>query len=337
LSLDDRLARLVTTGVPGTVVAAGRDQTITTAAAGVADRDQGTPLTASHRFPVGSVSKTFVACVVLQLAAEDRLRLDDPLGKHLPGLVPDDGEIAIRQLLNHTSGLPDYVPPLLTRLREEPEHQWKPTDLVALSNGTPRGAPGAWSYSNTNYVVLGLLIEALTERPVEHALRARVAEPLGLESTALAHGGEARGYLEPSNPLLPSTGTELINVARFGSSWAWPSVISTAEDVARFLGSLLRGELLPSELLDEMLDGVESDWVESDRYGLGIEQVSSLLDVSASPYEPFWGHLGFGLGHTVVALATRDGRRQGVVMVNQGFVSENVWRQLADLVWALFM
>lgn len=86
-----------------------------------------------------------------------------------------------------------------------------------------------------------------------------------------------------------------------------------------------------------MLDGVESDWVESDRYGLGIEEVSSLLGVSASPHGRLWGHLGFGLGHTVVALATRDGRRQGVVMVNQGFVSEHVWREVADLAWALFM
>jgi D-alanyl-D-alanine carboxypeptidase len=337
LSFDGPLARLVATGVPGAVVAAGRDKEITTAAAGLADRDQGTPLTTSHRFPVGSVSKTFVACVVLQLAAEDRLRLDDPFRTHLPGLVPDDGDISIRQLLNHTSGLPDYVPALLNRRREAPEHQWRPTELLALSNDGPRGARGAWAYSNTNYVVLGLLIEALTERPLEHALRARIAEPLGLERTDLARGGEARGYLEPSNPFLPSTGTELIDVARFGSSWGWPSVISTTEDAARFLGSLLGGELLPAGVLDDMLTGVESDWVESDRYGLGIEQVSSLLDVSASPHGPLWGHLGFGLGHTVVALATHDGRRQGVVMVNQGFVSENVWREIADLVWSLFM
>jgi CubicO group peptidase (beta-lactamase class C family) len=186
-------------------------------------------------------------------------------------------------------------------------------------------------------LLLGVLVEALTERPIEHALGARIAEPLRLKSTNLAPGDEARGYLEPSNPLMPSSGTELIDVARFGLSWAWPAVVATADHVARFLGSLLRGELLPADLLDEMLTGVESDWVESDRYGLGIEQVSSLLDVSASPHGPLWGHLGFGLGHTVVALATRDGGRQGVVMVNQGFVSENVWRKIGDLVWVLFM
>jgi D-alanyl-D-alanine carboxypeptidase len=151
LSLDERLARLVATGVPGAVVAAGRDGNVTTAAAGMANRGKGAVLTASHRFPVGSVSKMFVACVVLQLAAEGCLGLDDPVETHLPGLVPDAGDISIRGLLNHTSGLPDYLPALLNRFREEPEHQWKPTEVIALSNEAPRGAPGAWSYANTNY------------------------------------------------------------------------------------------------------------------------------------------------------------------------------------------
>jgi D-alanyl-D-alanine carboxypeptidase len=336
--LDRGLARVLDCGVPGALALSGRDGEVSSAAAGVADRTGPIPLTTSHRFPVGSVSKTFLGALVLQLAAQDRLRLDDALDAHLPETIWSGTSITIRQLLNHTSGLADYLsePRLLERLRDDPAYEWSPRELIELSSISPAGEPGRWSYSNTNYVVLGLLVEALASRSLSEQLEAWIAVPLGLRSTSLASTTDAsiaRGYVSSSNPLLPSSGTDLLDVTDLSSSWAWPAVVSTAEDVACFLRGLLGGELLPPELLEGMLSGVEADWTESDRYGLGIEEISSLVGVATSPHGALWGHLGFGLGHTVVALATRDGRRQAVLMVNEGFVSEDVWRAIADVAW----
>jgi len=168
-------------------------------------------------------------------------------------------------------------------------------------------------------VVLGLLVEALARRFLSKELEARIAAPLGLRRTSLASGVEAalaRGYLSPSNPLLPSSGSDLVDVTDLNPSWAWPAVVSTAEDVARFLRGLLGGELISPLLLEEMLAGVESDWVESDRYGLGIEEISSLVGISTSPHGAVWGHLGFGRGrggsvHRVQVVA--HGRERALV------------------------
>ncbi len=339
MTLGRHLARVVDCGVPGALALSGRDGKISAAATGVADRAGLVPLTISHRFPVGSLSKTFTGALVLELAAEGRLRLDDALEVHLPETIQSGARITIRQLLNHTSGLADYLsePALGERLRDDPSYDWSPRELIALSKNSPPGERGMWSYSNTNYVVLGLLVEALTGKSTSEELEARIAAPLGLRSTSLAslaEGELARGYVSPSNPLLPSSGADLIDVTGLNPSWAWPAVFSTAEDVGRFLRGLLGGELLPPDLLGEMLAGVESDWFESDRYGLGIEEISSLVGISTSPQGVLWGHLGFGLGHTVVALATRDGGRRAVVMVNQGFVGEDVWEGIARVTWA---
>jgi D-alanyl-D-alanine carboxypeptidase len=147
------------------------------------------------------------------------------------------------------------------------------------------------------------VIEAVAETSFERELEHRIIEPLDLRST----GGSdrtpvARGYLEPSNPIFPAEGSELVDVTEVGSTWAWPRLFSSAEDVARFFEGLLGGELFPAATLDAMLAAVESDWVESDRYGLGIEEISSVMGVFSSPRGSFWGHLGLGLGHTVVRL-----------------------------------
>jgi D-alanyl-D-alanine carboxypeptidase len=174
---------------------------------------------------------------------------------------------------------------------------------------------------------------------VERELEHRIIEPLGLGSTGgfATHADSqpsARGYLAPSNPILPLQGSELVDVTDMGSSWAWPALASSAEDVARFFQALLGGELLPADVLDAMLDTVDTDWIESDGYGLGIEKISSLMRVSDSPFGAFWGHLGLGLGHTVVALASRDGRRRTVVMVNQGMIADETWRAIGNVAWA---
>jgi len=290
-------------------------------------------MTARSSFRIGSIAKTFVATVVLQLAAEGRLGLDDSLEQHVPGIVDAGAQITLRQLLIHTSGVPEFF---FEVAAVDLQREWTPRELVTLSRRTPIGQRERWAYSNTNYVLLGLVIEAVTATPVERELERRIVQPLGLESTSARRGAAptARGYLAPSNPFVPSSGSRLVDASEIGSSWAWPALVSSAPDVARFLQGLLGGELLPAEMLEAMLAAVESDWIESDRYGFGIEEISSLMGVSDSPLGSSWGHLGLGLGYTVVALSSRDGRRQTVVMVNQGMIGDDTWRAIGDVAWA---
>ena len=116
------------------------------------------------QFRIGSITKTFVATVVLQLVGEGRLTLDEPVARRLPGLLANGHQITVRQLLNHTSGLPNYSddPDLFAGIVQN--RIWDPRELVALAERHPQlFAPGsAWRYSNTNYIVAGLLIEAVT-------------------------------------------------------------------------------------------------------------------------------------------------------------------------------
>jgi D-alanyl-D-alanine carboxypeptidase len=113
-------------------------------------------------------------------------------------------------------------------------------------------------------------------------------------------------------------------------------MLSTARDVARFLQALLGGELLTPETRAELLTTVPSDWEESDGYGLGIEEVSSLMGQAPSPCGSAWGHLGFAMGHTTVALSSESGDRRVVVCVNSLVMSDEVWVALGRLVWACY-
>jgi len=129
------------------------------------------------RFRIGSITKTFVSTVVLQLVAERQSSLADSVQRWLPGIVPNDSDITVRQLLNHTSGLFDFTedPRLLAPYATDPGHFWPPQGLVGLATShPPLFAPGTnWSYSNTNYIVLGLVIESVTHHPASAEVQRR--------------------------------------------------------------------------------------------------------------------------------------------------------------------
>ena len=138
--------------------------------------------------------------------------------------------------------------------------------------------------------------------------------------------GLARGYLPADNPVLPAPGPDPVDVSEvepFG--WGGGGMVSSARDVARFLQALLGGELLPPDMSAEMLSTVPSDWEESDGYGLGIEEVTSLWGIEQSTCGSAWGHFGFSLGYTTIALGSRNGDRQVVVMFNSHPLSEETW------------
>ena len=340
-SLDDHLEAVLQTGVPGAVGLAVSPDSTWERGAGVADIETGARLTLDHRFPISSVSKMFVATVVLQLVGEGALNLDGDVGEIAAG-------VTVRQLLNHTSGIPNYadLDSILEPYRNDRAHRHNltPRDVLARAkNRRHLFPPGTgWSYSGSNYVMLGLLIEETTGATLREELRRRITEPLRLAATDLPvrvapTSGLARGYLPPDNPLLPEPGPGLIDVTDLDLfSWGGGGMVSTAADVARFLQALMGGDLLPPRLRVEMLTTVASDWDESDGYGLGIEEITSLKGQRESPCGSAWGHLGFSAGYTTIALSSKSGDRQVVIMVNSLAISDETWRALDRLTWACY-
>jgi D-alanyl-D-alanine carboxypeptidase len=345
-SVDHQLEDILATGVQGAVaVAVGPDRRIE-AAAGLADLRTREALTVDHRFRIGSVTKIFVAALVLQLVAEGTLDLDGDA-------APFDEGISIRQLLNHTSGLPDFLDDVVAFFepyRRNPAYRWEVghRDQLALVMEKPRlFAPGeAWAYRGSNYLVLGLIVEETTGVPLRDALRQRILAPLGLERTDLVEGplrGDcARGYLPPDNPVLPA-GPGPVDVTELDLApftWAGGGVVSTAGEIAKMLRALLGGEVLPDRLRKEMLRAVDSDWNETDRYGLGIGEITTLMGGQQSPCGAAWGHLGFSAGYTAIALSSEDGERQVVLCANGGFASEEAEEAFFDasgrLAWHLY-
>jgi D-alanyl-D-alanine carboxypeptidase len=316
-------------------------------AAGFANIETGEPLTTEHRFRIGSVTKIFVGTLVLQLVAEGAFNLDDDAGPLVEG-------VTIRQLLNHTSGLPDFqddMAALFEPYRENPNYRWPlgRRDELALVLEKPRlFAPGeGWAYHGSNYLALGLLVEETTGSKLGDELRSRIFEPLGLAATDLVDEpltGDccARGYLPSDNPVLPGSGPGMVDVTQLDLpfSWAGGGIVSTAGDVATMLAVLFGGELLPDELLVEMLKAVESDWAETDRYGLGIGEISAVMRRKRSHCGTAWGHIGFSAGYTAIAVANTDGSRQVVVTANGQAASEDVWDATWDaigrLIWDLY-
>jgi D-alanyl-D-alanine carboxypeptidase len=310
--------------------------------AGLANVETEEPLTGEHRFRVASVTKLFIATAVLQLVGEGAFALDDDAG-------PIVTDVTVRQLLNHTSGLPNFEDDLVSFFepyRRNPAHRSElgPREVLALALERPRlFAPGeGWAYSGSNYQALGLLVEETTGRPLREALQRRILAPLELRATDLPAktwpvSGLARAYGPADNPLFPGPGPGFVDLTELDLpfNWAGGGIVSSGRELARFLQALLGGELLPDDLRAEMLRTVPSDWDESDGYGLGIGEVTSLMGQAASPCGAAWGHLGLG-GHTTVALASECGERQVVVMVNGYAGSHESWEALGGLVWACY-
>jgi D-alanyl-D-alanine carboxypeptidase len=345
-SVEAPLEAVLATGVPGAVVVAVGPAGRVEAAAGVADLRTGEALTVDDRFRIGSVTKIFVGALVLQLVAEGLLELDGDAAPFAEG-------ITLRRLLNHTSGLPDFIEDLeafFEPYRRDPAHSFElsPREQLALVMAKPRlFAPGeGWAYRGSNYVVLGLIVEEATGLTLRDALRERILVPLGLGRTDLVGGSLrddcARGYLPPDNPLLPGGGTEPVDVTELDVPfhWAGGGVVSTAGDVARMLRAQLGGELLPDNLRAEMLRAVDSDWEETDRYGLGIGEITALWGRQRSPCGPAWGHIGFSLGYTALALSSEDGERQVVLCANGAHSDlpafEAFWDAAGRLAWDLY-
>jgi D-alanyl-D-alanine carboxypeptidase len=339
--LDELLDAVVGPVYPGAVVVAVGPDFRYERAVGAADLASGAPMTLDHQFRIASVTKLFTAAVVLRLVGAGVLALDGDAG-------PVITDVTVRQLLNNTAGLPDPWDSLaewMEPYREDIAHSpgLRPEDMFALVLERPRlFAPGTdWSYGGSNYLALGLLVEQVTGVSLREHLR-RLVEPLGLAVTKLAEGPErppglARGYLVPDNPLLPGPGPGMLDATDVDLfSWGGGGMVSNAREVCHYLEALLGGKVLEPHLRAEMLTTVPADWEESDAYGLGIEEMTSLVGIVDSPCGVAWGHLGFALGYTTIALASERGERRVVVALNGFAMSPEPWEAVGRLVWACY-
>ena len=236
------------------VALAGHDGALTAAAAGSAGPDGGT-VEADSAFRVGSLSKTFVAVMLLQVVADGTIGLDDPVVAHAPDLTVADG-VTIRQLLAHRSGIPEHSDGEL--VLADPGRSWTPADVIDLVADQPRDFPpgAAFAYSNTNYIVAGMLLERVTGTTLADNLRSRITEPLGLASTYFAPD-DTRTPIGAFSNSLPGGDTSGESYrALETASGAAGALVSTAPDLAVFIRALAHGELLDHSLYAEMTNGL---------------------------------------------------------------------------------
>ena len=307
--LQDRLDAVHEAGMPGVFAEVRDGRRKWTPTAGVIDVRSNRPVRDGLQHRVGSITKTFVATTMLQLVGEGRVRLDAPIARYLPGLVPDEvgRRVTVRMLLNHTSGIGNYTNALFgdaDGIVAAGRTRYSPGQLVRIGLSQP--STTGWSYSNTNYILAGLIIEKVTGHRYESEVSRRILRPLNLTGT----------YFEGDEPLirgphmhayLPWTDGTLRDFTRYRMSWAWAAgeMVSTAEDLNDFYRALLTGKLLEPRLLAEMQTTVPPDPAapEATGYGLGLYWVQA-------PCGRFWGHDGGTIGHQTVSWHSADGRRQ---------------------------
>jgi D-alanyl-D-alanine carboxypeptidase len=330
------IQQIVNDGIPGAIGLARQGSQVTVATGGLADVATQTPMAPGDRVRVGSITKTFVATVVLQLVAEHRLSLDDTVARWLPGLVPGGAGITVQELLQHTSGIYSYSdePGFVPALFSDPTRVWRPAELVRIAVAHPLLFPPgtSFAYSNTDYVLLGMIIQAATGHPVGQELQARIFTPLGLRDTYFPYANPhlrtpyAHGYL-----LDQPGATGPVDSTVFSPSWAGAAggIVSTAADIARFYTALLSGRLLPAAQLQQMMTTIPIPGEQGVDYGLGVESVPLPCGGTS------WGHQGSFFGYYSNAFTTTGGTSQAVVMVNadSGPLSE---QQQEDIVNALF-
>ncbi|MBO1416240.1 serine hydrolase [Streptomyces sp. FH025] len=302
--------------LPGALAAVrGRDGHTRNYTAGVGDLATSAKVPVDGQIRIGSNTKSFVAVVVLQLVAEGKVDLDASVDTYLPGLVHGDGidgrNITVRQILQHTSGLPDYTEFLEI---SSPAQYVEPRELLdaALAH-KPDFAPGTgWKYSNTGYVVAGLIVQKVTGRPVGEEITKRVIDRIGLRHTYFpAQGDMTIRERHPHGYLTEKPGDPPQDVTEMDPSWAWAAgaMVSTNTDLNRFFSALIGGELLPPAQLAQMRTTVPAGHAgPGARYGLGIE--SHPLPCGGLS----WGHGGSVPGYVTRGGVTEDGRAVNIAV-----------------------
>ena len=318
-------------GIPGAVVVVrvtgGSEYVLTS---GVENLASGSAMSFANRFRIGSITKTMIATVALQLVDEGAIALTDPISRLIPGSITNADRITIRMILNHTSGVPDYVddPAVLASVRDNPGRTFTAAEAIAAANRqAPRFAPGAegkWEFSNTNYILLGLVIESVTGMSIDQALQRRIFDRLGMSSTFFATTVVApppfsRGYSDLEGAPNADV-TTLLSPTFAGAAGA---VVSNARDLVVWSQALADGSLLSAARHADQLTPVLASSVEA--YGLGAQKFGGWV-----------GHSGEMAGFEA-SMYTRPGVGTIVVLINKSFGEGSPAFEIFDRVrWAEF-
>jgi len=272
-------------------------------AVGQANRDTKTPMRKSDLLHAGSVGKTFFAALALQLVAEKTINLDDPITQYLDreawfSRLPNSQAITVRMLLNHTSGLPSYGNEFLQGLVKSPGKERSPLDSVkSILDSKPLHPAGAkFSYSDINYLLLGLVVEKVIGRKAYDEIKRRWLKPLNLRQIVPADSptipGLVPGYAGDGNLF---GGDQMMKDGRLvldpRFEWAGGGFVSSAEDLARWFAAFCQGRVFARKLLPDVFTTVDaSELGEGARYGLGVV-------VHDTPLGKAYGHGGFFPGY----------------------------------------
>jgi D-alanyl-D-alanine carboxypeptidase len=294
-------------------------------AVGFSDRETKTRMKPHDRMLAGSVGKTFAAATALQLIKEGKIGLDDKIEKYLGrepwfSRLPNANDITVRQLMNHTSGLVRYEfkDEFTKDLTANPQKTWKPAELLSylLDEKPPFAAGQGWDYSDTNYIVLGMIIEKVTGREFYDEANRRLLKPLKLNDTIPQDGpklkGLVQGYAGPNNPFggkdaMIQNGKFTIN-PQF--EWTGGGYVSTAQDLARWAKMIYEGKAFSPALLPQVLEGVSAPMLGREtKYGLGV----IIRQTSAGTS---YGHSGFFPGYITDMMYFPDQKVAVAVQVN---------------------
>ena len=310
-SLKSRAQGLVGDGYPAALAAVSDSKGESAGVAvgkGNLETGQAPPMDGEVR--IGSNTKTFVAVVVMQMVQEGKVGLDEPIENYLPGLIKGEGidgsKITVRQLLQHTSGLPEYTDttPGSGDIFQIKDHYIPPRDLLDTALGKPAAfEPGTqWKYTNTNYVVLGMLVERVSQRPVGEQIDQRIVKKLGLSHTYFpAPGDKSIKGTHPQGYHLNGEG-KLADITEMDPAWAWAAgaMVSTPSELNTFFQAVFDGRLLSQASIDEMKKGVDTG-AGGAVYGLGL--IGTPLSCGGTS----WGHNGGIHGYRTYDAVGPDG------------------------------
>ncbi|GAA4996379.1 serine hydrolase domain-containing protein [Yinghuangia aomiensis] len=328
------------TDYPGVVGALRDGSTVTNVAAGYSINGSSAPADPTSKYRIGSNTKLYTSTVVLQLEAEGKLSIDDTVAKYLPNAVNSNGydghNITIRQLLSHTSGLPEYadykVLPFISLAwwyyyNDLRGSHYTPQNLVDTALLVTPGTPGphAWHYANTNYILAGMIIQAVTGHDPSVEIQNRIITPLGLSGTSFPvsdtniYGNFLHGWR------LNADGTRSdVSASNVELFWSAGAMISTAQDQASFVSALLGGQLLPPAQMTELKTTVATP-SPTDTYGLGITRVV----LTECGNKVVWAHGGNILGYHNKWYASEDGTKVAVLAGNENHGGDDTPGQLA--------
>ena len=314
-SLKSRAQGLVEAGYPAALAAVSDSKGESAGVAvgkGSLETGQAPPMDGEVR--IGSNTKTFVAVVVMQMVQEGKVGLDEPIETYLPGLIKGEGidasRITVRQLLQHTSGLPDFDETLFgtTDVFQSRYHYVTPRDVLDSALSKPaQFEPGTqWKYTNTNYIVLGMLVERVSQRPVGEQIDQRIVKKLGLSHTYFPAPGEEkiRGT-HPRGYHLNGEG-KLEDITEMDPTWGWAAgaMVSTPSELNTFFQAVFDGRLLTQSSIDEMKNGA----VDASSYlGSGTVYGLGLIGRSLSCGGTAWGHGGTIYGYQTDNAVGPDG------------------------------